>query len=56
MRKIILNLGSKKGDRNDDYYPKINDLKNYLWMIIFDTNEKDIYQAQENSLIYKVHT
>ena len=56
MRKMVVNLGSKKGDRNDDYYSKITDLKNYLLMIIVGTTEKDIYQAQENTLIYKVHT
>ena len=33
---MIVNLGSKKGDKNDDYSPEINHSKNKLLIRIVD--------------------
>ena len=41
MSKMIVNLVSSKGDRNDESSQKFTDLQNYLIMIIVDTSEKD---------------
>ena len=41
ISKIIVNLGSKKGDKNDDPpHPQLYLLQNSLLMIIFVTHEK----------------
>ena len=36
IRKMIVNLGSNKGDKNDDSSPKLTHLHNILLMSIFD--------------------
>ena len=42
MFKIIVNLGIKKGDNNDNYYSKISCKFNSLLMCIVDTPEKNL--------------
>ena len=37
MRKMIIDIGSKKGENNDTYSPQITRLQNSLLMIIADT-------------------
>ena len=46
MSKIILNLGSNQGDKNDDSSTKITHLQNKLLMIIFDTPGNDISHSE----------
>ena len=46
MIKMIVNLVSKKGDRNDDDSPKVTDL---------NTPKKDISQSEVNTPTRKVH-
>ena len=42
MIKIIVNLGSKKCEDNNNYTRQLNQPQNLLIMSIFDTPEKDI--------------
>ena len=42
MRKIIVNLGSKKSENNNNYTSKLTHPQNSLLMNIFDTPEKDL--------------
>ena len=56
MRKIIVNLGSKKGKNNDISSCQIACLNNSLLMSIFDTPEKDLSDVDRKSNIRKVRT
>ena len=49
MRKMIVNLGIKKGNKNDNSSIKINNLQNTLIMSIFDTPEKYLSHGEGNS-------
>ena len=49
-----MNLGSNKGDRNDDSSPKITGLQSSLLMIIVDNLEKDVSQSKGNTLTRKL--
>ena len=40
MRKMIVNLGSKKDENNGNSYPQLPRPQNSLLMIIVDTSEK----------------
>ena len=46
MSKVIVNLGSNQGDKNDDSSTKITHLQNKLLMIIFDTPGNDISHSE----------
>ena len=41
MRNIVFNLGSKKGENNENYSPQLTCLKNQSLMSIFDIPEND---------------
>ena len=53
--KEIVNLGSNKGDKNNDSYPKLNFQNNSLLTIIVDTTEKCLYHGEAKSVTRKVH-
>ena len=55
-RKMIVHLGSNKGNRNNDSTPKVTDLQNHLLMSIFDTTEKDVSHGEGGKLTRKVCT
>ena len=46
MRKIIVNLDSKKGDKNDDSSPKLTHPQNSLLIIIADTPGNDLSHVE----------
>ena len=54
MIKMIVNLGSKKDDKNDDSSPKIINLHNTLLMCIVDATENDLLHGEGKSVIRKV--
>ena len=56
IRKMIVNLGSKKGDKNDDTSPKIMDQHNDLLLDIVETPERDVSHGEGNSHTRKVGT
>ena len=43
---MIVNLRSKKGNKNDDSYEKNTHLHNTLLMLIVDTPEKDLSHGE----------
>ena len=40
MREFIVNLGSNKGNNNDDSSPQLSRINNSLIIIVFDINER----------------
>ena len=49
MRKIIVNLGIKKCENNNNSIFQFNQIKNLLLMRIIDTTEKDIPNVDRKS-------
>ena len=43
IRKLIVDLGHNKGNKNDNSSPELTNMKNYLLLRIFDTPEKYVY-------------
>ena len=56
MRKIIINLGSKKGENNNNSKCQLNRLHNFLLMSIFDTPENDLPNVDRKLDMIKVRT
>ena len=56
ISKIIVNLGSTKGDRHYYSSPKLTYLQNLLLNIIVGTPEKGVSQSEGNKLTTKVST
>ena len=56
MRKMIVNLVSKKGDNNDNSYPQLSRLHNSLLMIIVEYNEIDLSHGEWTTDTMKLHT
>ena len=50
MIKMIVNLGSKKGDKNDDSSLKLTNLHNSVLIKIVDTNECIYLVVKESQL------
>ena len=46
MSKIIVSLGINKDKNNDNSYPQLTLLQNYLLMGIVDTPEKDLSNVE----------
>ena len=53
MRKMIVHLDSKKYGINDDSYPKLTNLDNYLLIIIVETPENNVFHSEVKSLTRK---
>ena len=51
---MIVNLGSKKSDNNENYYPQLSHVQNSLRMIIVGTPEKYLYHVEGKSDTRKV--
>ena len=56
MRKRIVNLVGNKGHKNDNSYPKLNNLQNILLMGIFDKPEKDLYNGKGREVTRKLYS
>ena len=56
MRKMVVNLGSKKGKNNYKSSPKLTCLQNSLLMSIVDTPEKDLSNFEGKYYMRKVRT
>ena len=56
MRKMVVNLGSKKGKNNYNSSPKLTCLQNSLLMSIVDTPEKDLSNFEGKYYMRKVRT
>ena len=56
IRKIIVNLGSKKCQNNNNTSCQLNHLYNALLMSIFDTPEKDLTNVDTKSNMRKLQT
>ena len=55
-RKMIVNLGIKKGKINNKSSPQLTRLHNSLLMRIFDTPEKDLSNVEGKAGTRKVRT
>ena len=55
MSKIIVRLGTNKGNKNDDSSPKLTYLQKSLLMIIVETPENAVSHGEVKSLTSKVH-
>ena len=56
MRKIIVNLVSKRGKNNDNYTYQLRRLHNSLLISIVDTHEKDLPNVDNKSNMRKLCT
>ena len=53
MIRIIVNLGSKKGENNNNSSNQLTHLQNSLLMRIFDTTKKGLSNADRKSEMIK---
>ena len=56
MIRMIVNLGSKKGENRDNSYPQITRTQNSLPMPIVENPEKDLYNDDRKYDMRKVRT
>ena len=55
MSRKIVNLGVKKVDKNDNLFPKVMNIQNYLLMRIIYTSKKYVSNGEGNLLTRKLH-